>query len=184
MPQCPRCGFEGTGAYCSNCGVAYATGKAKGGLSGCAIAGIVAAALGCLAIPFIGMIAAIAIPNFLNAVERGKQKRTMADMRTVATAIEGFAADKRHYPATQGWVDVEDLRPLLEPTYANPLPAQDGWQRPMEYQGESSGYTLRSRGKNWVVDNPPPRGPTPKFDNDILFENGDFASWPEGTQGP
>ena len=32
-----------------------------------------------ITIAIIGILAAIAIPNFLNAVDRGKQKRTMAD---------------------------------------------------------------------------------------------------------
>ena len=40
-----------------------------------------------IVVAIIGIIAAIAIPNLLNAIHRGRQKRTMADMRTVATAI-------------------------------------------------------------------------------------------------
>src|SRR5262245_58698066 len=34
-----------------------------------------------IVVAIIGIIAAIAIPNLLNAIDRGKQKRTMADMR-------------------------------------------------------------------------------------------------------
>ena len=41
-----------------------------------------------IVIAIIGILAAIAIPNLLNAVQRGKQKRTMSDMRALATAIE------------------------------------------------------------------------------------------------
>ena len=37
----------------------------------------------------IGIIAAIAIPNLLNAIDRGKQKRTMADMKALAVALDG-----------------------------------------------------------------------------------------------
>ena len=37
-----------------------------------------------IVIAIIGILAAIAIPNLLNAVQRGKQKRTMIDMRTLA----------------------------------------------------------------------------------------------------
>ena len=44
-------------------------------------------------IAIIGLLAAVAIPNLLNAVQRGKQKRTMADMRALATAIESYAVD-------------------------------------------------------------------------------------------
>src|SRR6476660_5345415 len=51
-----------------------------------------------IVIAIIGILAAIAIPNLLNAVQRGKQKRTMSDMRTMATAIEAYAVDNNVYP--------------------------------------------------------------------------------------
>ena len=35
-----------------------------------------------IVVAIIGIIAAVAIPNLLNAVDRGKQKRTMADLRS------------------------------------------------------------------------------------------------------
>ncbi|OYV98709.1 MAG: hypothetical protein B7Z68_00255, partial [Acidobacteria bacterium 21-70-11] len=35
-----------------------------------------------IVVAIIGIIAAIAIPNLLNAINRGRQKRTMADMRS------------------------------------------------------------------------------------------------------
>ena len=38
-----------------------------------------------IVVAIIGIIAAIAIPNLLSAINRGRQKRTMADMRSVAT---------------------------------------------------------------------------------------------------
>src|ERR1017187_4807090 len=47
-----------------------------------------------LVIAIIGILAAIAIPNLLNALQRGKQKRTMADMRTLATADLGVHSDR------------------------------------------------------------------------------------------
>ena len=52
-----------------------------------------------IVIAIIGILAAIAIPNLLNAVQRGKQKRTMSDMRALATAIEAYAVDNNNYPA-------------------------------------------------------------------------------------
>src|SRR5436309_760920 len=39
-----------------------------------------------IVVAIIGILAAIAIPNLLTAMQRSKQKRTMADMRTIATA--------------------------------------------------------------------------------------------------
>ncbi|MDQ6799248.1 MAG: prepilin-type N-terminal cleavage/methylation domain-containing protein, partial [Acidobacteriota bacterium] len=38
-----------------------------------------------IVVAIIGILAAIAIPNLLTAMQRSKQKRTMADMRTIAT---------------------------------------------------------------------------------------------------
>src|SRR5262244_2052256 len=43
-----------------------------------------------IVVAIIGIIAAIAIPNLLNAIDRSKQKRTMADMRSVGTACEEY----------------------------------------------------------------------------------------------
>jgi len=52
-----------------------------------------------IVIAIIGILAAIAIPNLLNAVQRGKQKRTMSDIRTMATAVEAYAVDNNIYPS-------------------------------------------------------------------------------------
>src|SRR5436190_21986828 len=52
-----------------------------------------------IVIAIIGILAAIAIPNLLNAVQRGKQKRTMADMKALAVALEAYQVDNAVYPA-------------------------------------------------------------------------------------
>ena len=52
-----------------------------------------------IVIAIIGILAAIAIPNLLNAVQRGKQKRTMADMKALAVALEAYKVDNSVYPA-------------------------------------------------------------------------------------
>ena len=46
-----------------------------------------------IVVAIIGILAAIAIPNLLTAMQRAKQKRTMADIRTIATAWEARATD-------------------------------------------------------------------------------------------
>ena len=51
-----------------------------------------------IVIAIIGILAAIAIPNLLNAVQRGKQKRTMVDMRALATAVEAYHVDNSIFP--------------------------------------------------------------------------------------
>src|SRR3989442_14034679 len=52
-----------------------------------------------IVVAIIGILAAIAIPNLLTAMQRSKQKRTMADIRTIATAWEARATDVNRYNA-------------------------------------------------------------------------------------
>lgn len=47
-----------------------------------------------IVVAIIGILAAIAIPNFLNAQIRAKVARGMADMKNLGTAIESFRLDK------------------------------------------------------------------------------------------
>lgn len=46
----------------------------------------------------IAILAAIAVPNFLEFQTRAKVSRVKADMRSMATAIEAYAADYGPYP--------------------------------------------------------------------------------------
>src|SRR4030095_4136755 len=52
-----------------------------------------------IVVAIIGILAALAIPNLLTAMQRSKQKRTMADVRTIATAWEARATDLNKYNA-------------------------------------------------------------------------------------
>src|SRR5437870_3558902 len=86
-----------------------------------------------IVVAIIGILAAIAIPNLLTAMQRSKQKRTMADMRTMATAWEARATDVNRYNAagaisypTSG-VSWSDLNTFLSPTYVKTLPQNDAW---------------------------------------------------------
>src|SRR5437870_6346829 len=86
-----------------------------------------------IVVAIIGILAAIAIPNLLTAMQRSKQKRTMADMRTIATAWEARATDLNKYNAAgtcsqpTGAVTVGDLNAYLAPTYVKTFPVKDGW---------------------------------------------------------
>src|SRR6266513_6409723 len=85
-----------------------------------------------IVVAIIGILAAIAIPNLLTAMQRSKQKRTMADMRTIATAWEARATDVNRYNAagvtfpTTG-ATIADLNSFLAPTYVKTFPTKDGW---------------------------------------------------------
>ncbi|HOE64791.1 MAG TPA: prepilin-type N-terminal cleavage/methylation domain-containing protein [Candidatus Sumerlaeota bacterium] len=51
-----------------------------------------------IVVAIIAILAAIAVPNFLEAQVRSKVSRAKADMRTVATALEAYATDANNYP--------------------------------------------------------------------------------------
>jgi general secretion pathway protein G len=143
-----------------------------------AVAVIVVTLLGVVFVA--GIVAAIAIPNFLQAVDRGKQKRTLAEIRSIAAAVEAYATDHGLYPTAP---DLAALERLLEPRYIRNVARVDGWNHPIEYlPGPGVGYTLRSPGKDGVVETTPVGGPTLDFDCDIVLVNGEFTQWPDGMR--
>src|SRR5882672_1721541 len=94
------------------------------------------------------IVVAIAIPNLLNAIDRGKQKRTMADMRSVGTGVESYAVDNNVYP-TVGTALL--LKPIIENGgYMKIMPAQDGWSHDFIVNATAIAYTLQSTGKDGI----------------------------------
>jgi type II secretion system protein G len=145
-----------------------------------------------IVIAIIGILAAIAIPNLLNAVQRGKQKRTMVDMRTLATAIEAFHVDNSAFPIaacaggqfTDVGTTLDDTSfSLLTPTYLTKVPLRDGWGGFYVYNVDNSfsHYNIRSLGRNHAADTLA-CGTTTDFNDDILFSDSTFIQWPEGAQ--
>jgi prepilin-type N-terminal cleavage/methylation domain-containing protein len=51
-----------------------------------------------IVVAIIAILAAIAVPNFLEAQVRARISRNRADMRSLATAIESYAVDNNVYP--------------------------------------------------------------------------------------
>ncbi|RMG44293.1 MAG: prepilin-type N-terminal cleavage/methylation domain-containing protein [Acidobacteria bacterium] len=139
-----------------------------------------------IVVAIIGIIAAIAIPNLLNAIDRGRQKRTMADMRSIGTAVEAYSVDENQYPNTGNTTTLVDvngnLDTYIEPIYIKKAPDEDGWSNPLKYASDSADYTIRSYGKDRTKQNSPPGGKTSNFDDDIIFIDGAFTQWPEGQQ--
>ena len=144
-----------------------------------------------IVVAIIGILAAIAIPNLLTAMQRSKQKRTMADIRTEATAWEARATDVNTYtvagttftfPDTA--VTYSDLANACAPTYIKNLPQNDGWGRPYDYGRSTDGqvYAIRSSGKDGSLSGTINIGGTTNFDCDIVYSNGSFIQQPEGIQ--
>ncbi len=61
-----------------------------------------------IVVAIIGILAAIAVPNFLNAQIRAKVARGLADMKNLGTAIESFRLD-RNMLLVDFWDDDTDL---------------------------------------------------------------------------
>ncbi len=51
-----------------------------------------------IVVAIIAILAAIAVPNFLESQTRAKVSRTMSDMRSLATALESYGVDYNSYP--------------------------------------------------------------------------------------
>ncbi len=51
-----------------------------------------------IVVAIIGILAAIAVPNFLNAQVRAKIARVESDMKSISTALEMYMTDRGSYP--------------------------------------------------------------------------------------
>ena len=51
-----------------------------------------------IVVAIIAILAAIAVPNFLEAQTRSKVSRVKADIRSLGTAVEAYAVDNNKYP--------------------------------------------------------------------------------------
>jgi type II secretory pathway pseudopilin PulG len=129
-------------------------------------------------------------------MQRAKQKRTMADMRSIATAWEARATDYNKYNAAAAGItgvtlDVAQtsLDAYLSPTYIRVLPAKDGWGNAYFYTADKTfgdtvaaqAYCITSGGRNGATE-AATGGPTTAFDCDIIYSNGSFVQYPEGVQ--
>jgi len=149
-----------------------------------------------IVVAIIGIIVAIAIPNMMSAVQRGRQKRTMADMHTIATTWETYYVDYSYYFHTGGCtsgpggtaltaqISAATLYSLLTPTFIVKLPTKDGWSNPIYFYSDGNSaaaqYRIESWGNDLVSDSY--CGQTSRFANDIVLSNGQFIEWPEGAQ--
>ncbi len=120
-----------------------------------------------IVVAIIGIIVAIAIPNLLNAIQRAKQKRSMADMRTAGTGAEAYAVDFNHYPAAAASIALPSgitaiptttfgaigsgFNGQTAPTYVRVLPIFDGWSSYYTYGVGTSNnqhYVIGCAGKD------------------------------------
>jgi type II secretory pathway pseudopilin PulG len=186
LTNCPHCGviLPAGATTCPSCGRA-ATAPDKG--TRWVIFGVVGAGCALLALVMAGIVAALLIPNFLDALQKAKQKRTLAEMRTLGAALESFHQRNSFYPAGDTVAAV--VAQLAGDGYTGA--GQDGWKRDLRWAcfepdgGGCAAYELVSPGRDGVFAAEPggyEEGafPVTEYDSDVVLANGMFARWPEG----
>jgi len=84
-----------------------------------------------IVVAIIAILAAIAVPNFIEAQTRSKVTRMIADIRTIATAVESYGVDHNAYPphldSIGGEIGYPDRYfPLTTPiSYLSSIPGTD-----------------------------------------------------------
>lgn len=150
-----------------------------------------------VAAAIIGIIAAIAIMAYQKALVRSRQKRTMADMRSIAVAWESRAIDTKRYNAAGAAFTVpassltyEELNSVLVPTYIRILPRTDGWNNALRFNSDqplagaepADEYCIRSAGRDAVFQSTYVPGMTTDDDADIVYSAGNFVVYPKSGQ--
>src|SRR5688572_15772802 len=71
-----------------------------------------------IVVAIIAILAAIAVPNFLEAQTRAKVSRVRADHRAIATGIEVYKIDTNKYPLCNGnnWAFRTSIEPRQQMT--------------------------------------------------------------------
>ena len=147
-----------------------------------------------IVVTIIGIIVAIVSFNLVNAIERARQRRSMADIKTLAGAIEAYSTDNNRYPPAAGVTLPSGLtlptttlgvtEAYISPTYLKFVPLTDGWHSWYNYtvSTNQTDYLIRSCGRDGLPDASPPFGATTSFNADIIFADGAFLQYPDGVQ--
>lgn len=97
-----------------------------------------------IVVAIIGIIAVLLIPNFLDSLQKAKQKRTEADVKNVGTAFFSWLTDELSAAAAgagttltvadyTGTTDFDTIQSEVSPRHIQGLPVRDGWKTPYYY---------------------------------------------------
>jgi len=152
-----------------------------------------------IVVAIIGLLAAMLIPNMLDALQKSKQKRTVAECRLAGGAMMSWITDQASAAAagsTASDVDVTQypsitysaLTSLLIPTYVQALPQSDGWHTDYDYHLDTANpkglhpLLMRSAGRDKVFSATTYTTgafDVTDYDQDIVWINGFFVRWPQ-----
>jgi len=150
-----------------------------------------------IVVAIIGIIAALLIPNFLDALQKAKQKRTVADIRNAGTAemswltdqIAAAAAGATNTVAVGDYtaMTAANLSNILVPQYLQQVPENDGWKTTLDYYvttnfSQKKIMMTRSYGQKGAADGSSYTAgafePT-DYEQDIVWADGFFVRWPQ-----
>lgn len=149
-----------------------------------------------IVVAIIGVLAAMLIPNLLDALQKAKQKRTVADIRFTGTAMMAWLTDQAAAGAAGATTDIvmgdypqisyDDLSSHLVTQYIQEVPRRDGWKRRFEYRMDPGAqiavFAIRSRGRDGSFSgdtySTTAFDPT-DYNQDIVWADGFFVRWPQ-----
>ena len=139
--------------------------------------------------PLVLIVLFAAVSAFADDLMLEQQKRTIADMRTLATAVEAYATDHNNYPK----VTLAELEQLISPIYIKYVPTLDAWLSEFYYVADGGDhYRFVSAGADGKFEAASRNlGPTPSEEEavtdpnaDIIYQDGLFIRYPEGAKPP
>ena len=159
-----------------------------------------------IVVAIIGIIAAILIPNLLDALQKAKQKRTVGDMRDVGAAWFSWLTDQIGAAAagTVGQWDSSNLTALTSGDallstlyisstmfYIQEVPNRDGWGNNYTYLYSGNPLTAQvmaifspGRTGGTGIQTTYTMGPflATDYDQDIVWADGYFVRYPAGAR--
>ncbi|HVS02920.1 MAG TPA: prepilin-type N-terminal cleavage/methylation domain-containing protein [Thermoanaerobaculia bacterium] len=151
-----------------------------------------------IVVAIIGIIAALLIPNFLDALQKAKQKRTVADERNLGTAWMSWLTDQIAGAAAGAGTTTVDLSTYdttsvgamtaaMVPQYIQKIPDKDGWKEVFSYYlvtnlNQRNVMAICSTGQGgdgcdgaYTVSAFDPTD----YVQDIVWADGFFVTWPQ-----
>ncbi|MFB0565007.1 MAG: type II secretion system protein [Candidatus Aminicenantaceae bacterium] len=158
-----------------------------------------------IVVAIVGILAALLIPNAIQAIQKAKQTGTMKDIAVISGAIADYVVDNGVAPAQDGtYVAASTFYGAVSPLYLKVLPLTDQWAENFRiYCGTavdgnygisgagSDDFVVCSYGRDKTLEtftfdaNNPEAGlfaitSMSDFDNDLVMWNG---SWIRGRRG-
>jgi type II secretion system protein G len=99
-----------------------------------------------IVVAIIAILAAIAVPNFLEAQTRSKVARAKSDLRTIATALEAYRADTNQYPLGNRYGNC-----FCCSTFPNDAPTLERLTTPIAYLTGAGSFTDPFANKGFYV---------------------------------